>query len=228
MAEKKQSSGFAISNAIRAERQSRGTIDRSRLSDTLVKSPQWKKNVLQRIETVRSGDPADGTPAVLHTLKQSLLELVERHWQELVSNADSRNHERLNGQSSNPAGDNDDIALREACMQQESKNMREVLALHADEVKGARRRLRKQSAKLQRRSEEIERLRQTIVKLKSENAGLTAEHQDELNAQRVELLEFQEAYAQFEQQSDLVLNKLDQQNERLRVESRHQNRLSML
>jgi predicted NUDIX family phosphoesterase len=77
-------------------------------------------------------------------------------------------------------------------------------------------------------SEEIERLRQTIVKLEAENAQLTAEYQDELDAQRVELLELQQAYDQFEQASDLVLNDLEQKNERLREESRHHSRRSML
>jgi predicted NUDIX family phosphoesterase len=77
-------------------------------------------------------------------------------------------------------------------------------------------------------SEEIERLRQTIVKLEAENAQLTAEYQDELDAQRVELLELQQAYDQFEQASDLVLNDLEQKNERLRDESRHHSKRSML
>jgi predicted NUDIX family phosphoesterase len=77
-------------------------------------------------------------------------------------------------------------------------------------------------------SEEIERLRQTIVKLEAENAQLTAEYQDELDAQRVELLELQQAYDQFEQASDLVLNDLEQKNERLRDESRYHSKRSML
>ncbi len=77
-------------------------------------------------------------------------------------------------------------------------------------------------------SEEIERLRQTIVKLEAENAQLTAEYQDELDAQRVELLELQQAYDQFEQASDLVLNDLEQKYERLRDESRHHSKRSML
>lgn len=228
MAEKERPSGFAIRNAIRAGRQSSSMTDRSNLSDTLVKGSLWKKNTLQRVDTVQSGDPADGTPAVLHTLKQSLLELVDRHWQELVSNADSKSYERLKKQSCNPVDDNDDTAHREEYMHRESSSMREALALHAAEVKDARRRLRTQSATLQRRSEEIERLQQTIVKLKAENARLTAEHQNELDAQKVELLEFDEAYNQFQQQSDLLLNELDQENERLRVESRRQNRRSLL
>lgn len=228
MGEKEQPPGFVITNAIRAQRQSSGMPDRSNLSDTLVKSSEWKKNALQSIKTVQSGDPADGTPAVLHTLKQSLLELVERHWQELVSNADSISHERLKKQSCNPVDDNDDTAHREACVRQESKSMRKALAVHAAEVKDARRQLRKQSATLKRRSEEIERLQQTIVKLKAENARLTAEHQVELEAQKVELLELDDAYNQFQQQSDLLLNELDQQNELLRAECKLQNRRSIL
>jgi len=178
MAEKEQSSGTAISRAIQAERRSTVTTDRSSLSDTLVKSPQWKKNALQRIESAQSGE-------------------------------------------------NGDTTLGEACVQQALKRIRETLARHLKELKDARRQLREQSATLQRRNEENEQLRQTIVKLEAEIANLTTEHRAERDARRVELLQFQKAYDQFEQQTDLVLNELHQQNERLRVESRQRYRRSM-
>lgn len=126
MSEKEQSTGYAIGRAIRAERHSTGTIDRSNLNGSLVKSPRWITNTLQK------------------------------------------------------------------------------------------------------RSDEIEGLRQAIVRLETENASLIAEHQRELDARRVELLEFQKAYDQFEQQSDQLLNELDQQNERLRTESRRHNSRSLL
>ncbi len=178
MAEKEQSSGTAISRAIQAERRSTVTTDRSSLSDTLVKSPQWKKNALQRIESAQSGE-------------------------------------------------NGDTTLGEACVQQALKRIRETLARHLKELKDARRQLCEQSATLQRRNEENEQLRQTIVKLDAEIANLTTEHRAERAARRIELLQFQKAYDQFEQQTDLVLNELHQQNERLRVESRQRYRRSM-
>ena len=54
MAEKERPSGIAIINAIRTQQQSGGATDRSNLGDTLVKSSQWKKNALQRIEAKAS------------------------------------------------------------------------------------------------------------------------------------------------------------------------------
>ena len=62
----------------------------------------------------------------------------------------------------------------------------------------------------------------------AEIARLTAEFHVELNAKKGELLEIQEAYDQFEQQSDQILNELDQQNERLRIECKSHNSRSML
>ena len=124
MAEKEQSPGHSITRAISAARHLTGTTDRSSLSDTLVKSSQWKKNTLHSVE--------------------------------------------------------------------------------------------------------LERLRQTVKELEAENARLTIEFQSEVEAQKVELLAIQSAYDQFEQQSDMLLNELDQQNERLRFESKHKNRRSLL
>lgn len=124
MEEKGRSSGYPIGNAVRAERKSSSSMDRSILSDTLVKSPLWKKNTLDGIE--------------------------------------------------------------------------------------------------------VEQLQQTIVELEAEIARLTAEFHVELNAKRGELLEIQEAYDQFEQQSDQILNELDQQNERLRIECKSHNSRSVL
>jgi len=179
MAEKEQSSGFGISGAIRAEQQSGGMTDLSSLNDTLVKSPNWKKNTLQRIENVRSGGP-DGAVSGM------------------------------------------------ASLEHESRSIREALEHQVEEATGAKRQLRKQSATLLRHSEKIKQLRQTIAKLEAENAGLIATHERELDARRVELLEFQEAYDQFEQQSDRLMDELDQKYERLRGESRHLNPRSML
>ncbi len=87
---------------------------------------------------------------------------------------------------------------------------------------------RRQSTTRRRRSEETERLRQTIIKLEVENGGLAARRQEELDAHKNELLEFQAAYDQFQQQSDLLINELDQENERLRTECKLTNRRSLL
>lgn len=219
MADKERPSGFAISNAIRAERQSNGMTDRSNLNDTLVKSPQWKKNVLQKIETLRSDGPVNSATAVLDTLKQSLVEIVERHWQELVSNADAKSQQRLQHQSHSPAADNNATAEPDACLQKELASLREALAEHEAEARDARQQLLEQSVTLQERNEENERLQQAIVKLEVENARLTVERQDELDAKRAEFLELHDAYEQFRQASDLLLDELDQENARLRAES---------
>jgi hypothetical protein len=87
---------------------------------------------------------------------------------------------------------------------------------------------RRKSAILRRRSEEVERLRQRIAKLDEENARLTELHQNKLDAHRNELLEFQQAFEQFQQQSDLLMTELDQENERLRLECKLNNKRSIL
>jgi predicted nuclease with TOPRIM domain len=81
---------------------------------------------------------------------------------------------------------------------------------------------------LQEKHEEIKQLRQTIAKLEAENARLIAKHERELDARRAELLDLKEAYDQFEQESDLLMNELEQKYERLRSRSRYQNPRSML
>lgn len=130
MAENERPSGIAIINAIRTQRQSGGTTDRSNLGDTLVKSSQWKKNALQRIEA-----------------KSAI-----------------------------------------------------------------------QSPTLQDHVDEIERLQQRIAELEAENARLIAQRRNILEAQKIEMLEIQNAYDQFQQESDLLLTELDQENRRLRIE----------
>lgn len=130
MAENERPSGIAIINAIRTQRQSGAATDRSNLGDTLVKSSQWKKNALQRIEA--------------------------------------------------KAG--------------------------------------MQSPTVQDHVDEIERLQQTIAELEAENARLITQRRNILEAQKIEMLELQNAYDQFQQESDLLLTELDQENRRLRIE----------
>jgi hypothetical protein len=170
MAEKERPSGLAISNAIRAQRQSSGMTDRSNLKETLVKSSLWKEKTLERIESARSGDAGNGTTVILPADQPSLLELAEKHWQELVLSNDSNGHEPL-----------------------------------------------------QKHSEEIERLQREIERLEAENVRLVAEHQNDLDARKTELLEFHDAYNQFQQESDLLLNELVEENERLRTEKSDKN-----
>jgi hypothetical protein len=75
-----------------------------------------------------------------------------------------------------------------------------------------------QSPTLQDHVDEIERLQQRIAELEAENARLIAQRRNILEAQKIELLELQHAYDQFQQESDLLLTELDQENRRLRIE----------
>ena len=87
---------------------------------------------------------------------------------------------------------------------------------------------RRQTATLRRREDEIQQLQATILQLQAENAMLTAKHKEEVGAHANELMAFQQAYDQFQQQSDLLLNELDQENERLRIECKLNNKRSLL
>ena len=84
------------------------------------------------------------------------------------------------------------------------------------------------SAQLEERNDEIERLRRAVSKLEKEKSRLDREHQRELDEHRTELELLQDAYDQFEQESDSLLAELSQQNERLLDEVRHENVRSML
>lgn len=84
------------------------------------------------------------------------------------------------------------------------------------------------SAQLDERNDEIERLRRAVSKLENEKSHLGRAHQRELKLHRAELEQLQDAYDQFEQESDSLLSELGQQNERLRDECQHQNARSLL
>lgn len=81
MADKEQSSEYS-GGASHAERPASG---QRALSDILVKSPQWKKNTLQRIESLRSGDMAGARPADLrmHERRGEDIELLRQAISEL-------------------------------------------------------------------------------------------------------------------------------------------------
>jgi len=218
MAEKKKSSGFSIGEAIRAEQRSRATSDPTNLQQTLVKSPAWKKNTLEKIEALKSAGQNVAADDVLDALKDSLVELVELHWQELVLRADSGTYPVLHQETCVTASNDDDSASREASLQKELNILRDTTAHHAAEARDAVDQLQKQSAILQLRSQEIQRLQQSLEELDAVNTKLTMVHQKELDARGVEMLGLQNAYDQFQEQSDLLLNELEQENGRLLTE----------
>ena len=62
----------------------------------------------------------------------------------------------------------------------------------------------------------------------AEIARMVAEFDKELKAKNAEMLEIQAAYDEFEEQSDRILDELDQENKRLRRECEGYNRRSLL
>ena len=84
------------------------------------------------------------------------------------------------------------------------------------------------SAQLDERNDEIERLRQAISKLEDEKSRLDSVHRRELEQHRADLQQLQDAYDQFEKESDSLLSELGQQNERLLAECRRRNVRSLL
>jgi chromosome segregation ATPase len=84
------------------------------------------------------------------------------------------------------------------------------------------------SAQLDERNDEIERLRKTLSKLKNEKSKLGLAHKRQVALSQAELKRLQDAYDQFEKESDSLLSELTQQNERLLEECRHQNVRSLL
>ena len=66
------------------------------------------------------------------------------------------------------------------------------------------------SAQLDERNDEIDRLRREISKLENEKSELSRAHAQELEARRIELHALQDAYDQFEAESDKLLSELSQ------------------
>ena len=62
------------------------------------------------------------------------------------------------------------------------------------------------SAQLDERNDEIERLRRAIAKLEDEKSRLDCAHRRELELHRAELKQLQDAYDQFEKESDSLLS----------------------
>ena len=84
------------------------------------------------------------------------------------------------------------------------------------------------SEQLDERNEEIDRLRRAVAKLEDEKSELGRTHRQELEQRQTELEILQQAYDQFEMESDSLLAELSQQNEQLLVECRHYNVRSLL
>ena len=228
MAEEQRPSGLLISKAIRSEQQSSRDADLAKLEKSLAKRSLWKTNTLQRNENARSELNDGGKDAVLQSLKQSLLQLVDQHWQAFVRNSESTDEPQP---ASEPAAEDSESNVEEDAdtrrdlkIQNENTGMRKALALQVKEVIKARRRLREQEAVLQEHSQEIERLRQTISQLQDEKTSLSERHKDELNGQKIRLVELQEAYDQFQHQSDQLLSELDAENVRLRSGDTHRDK----
>jgi len=98
----------------------------------------------------------------------------------------------------------------------------------ADDNDSADRDERRQVDTLRRRDDEIDRLQQIVAHLEAENAKLDAMRQSEFDARKTEMLDFQQAFDQFQTESDLLLNELDEENQRLRTECKLNNSRSLL
>jgi hypothetical protein len=84
------------------------------------------------------------------------------------------------------------------------------------------------SAQLDQRNYEIEKLRLSISSLENQKSQFDKLRQRELELHRAELERLQNAYDQFEKESDSLISELGEQNERLLNECRDQNGRSLL
>lgn len=218
MAEEQHQSTLRINKAIVSERPVGGELDLQNLKNTLTKSSLWKANTLQRIEDTRAEAGDDGKDALLASLKQSLLKLVDHHWRAYAQKTAAAKVPEQATESASSADDDNEVARREAKMQNAYAGVRQALAVQVEEVIKVKRRLREQETVLQTRSDEIAELRQTIVELQSENSRLAEHHKGELEGRKVQLFDLQDAYDQFQQQSDQLLSELEQENARLRID----------
>ncbi|NNF41340.1 MAG: hypothetical protein HKN64_08155 [Woeseiaceae bacterium] len=189
MSEQKPPTGYVISNAVQRQRQSPAAPDHSRLSDILVKSPKWKKNVLG----AGSADPGSTRPELPEgtdpgILKASLLHLIERHWLELVTDAQSGRGQEA--PSSRPPAENDDIV---------DQDVGQTAATGAA------------------REGELRRLREQVLALEAENTELAMRYENEVNTRKTELRELRKAFVQFQHESDQLLSELDNQKAMLRI-----------
>ena len=185
MTEKQQSSGRDLSDAIRAHR-TNDDIDLTSLNKTLVKSGLWKKLTLERIESARHGDAEGDDREILQQLKTAMGDVIEQYWQDLVRSAAARIEHSSEPGSADPA--NEDDVVREVT------NARKLLAMHESAMKQARYRLYEQWARVYVRNKRIDSLATAIARIQSS-------HAQELDQQRTRYAKLQEAFDEFQQES---------------------------
>lgn len=223
MAEKQRPSALPISAAIPSDQQAGGALDLTKLKKTLTKSSLWKANTLMRIESARSAEnnesKVESNNDALHSLKKSLLQVVDEYWQAIERNTGSvavnapPSHEEG---SVTAAEDNDAARQRDLKIRNQYQGMRKALAVQVKEGVIAKRRMQEQEEALLSRDKEISRLQETVAQLQSDNQLLAKRHQDELDGQMTQLVDLQAAYDQFQRQADQLMNELDEENSRLR------------
>ena len=223
MSEEQRPSGPLISKAIHSARQSGRETDLAQLERTLAKSSLWKANTLQRIEKTRSASRSVSKDDVLQSLKRSLLQLIDQHREALVDEEGSNDQPQPSVETSAPVVDDSDAARRNAKLRNEVVGIRKALAQQVNEAAEAKQKLQEQEATLQERNKEIKRLQKKVAGLQEENLKLSACHKDDLDGERIRIVELQQAYDQFQQQADQLLSELEEENIRLRFGRRRDN-----
>lgn len=116
----------------------------------------------------------------------------------------------------------DDPAEIEQEQQTESDDQRQIrklLALHVAEMKVARRKSHKQLAALYVREQKLDRLQQKVRRLEADQRKVQKVYQHEMETKHAEYMDLHDAYAQFQNQSDLLLDELDRENSRLKEDT---------
>lgn len=101
----------------------------------------------------------------------------------------------------------------------DQRQIRKLLALHVAEMKVARRESHKQLAALFVREQKLDRLRQKVRRLEADQRRVQKVHQHEMETKHAEYMDLHDAYAQFQKQSDLLLDELDRENSRLKEDT---------
>ena len=206
MTDKRPSIDRRLTDAIRAQRTSNEHRDLTSLNRTLVKSGLWKQLTLERIESGRNGAADDSEDRViLQHLKSALGDVIEKFWHDLVRSAADKVVRDGDAESAEPA--NEDDARREAT------NARKLLALHETSMRQARYRLYEEWARVYVQNKRIECLADAIEVMKRS-------HGTKLDQQRTRYAKLQEAFEEFQNEADRLLEALDQENFRLKIEAR--------
>lgn len=182
MTKKGGSSGHFVSSAVQSAKSPCAPPDLSRLSDILLKSPEWKKNAMRDIEAMRDSTPVD---ADARRLKAALLELIETHWPALVSASNPTSADQSTAGSAESEAVNDDLA---------------------DPTAG------ELARRVQQRDAEIRRLEERVAALEAENEDLSERLGSEVDSRSNELKLLRSAFSQFQEESDQLLSELDQEN----------------